>query len=75
MAEHISDGDLIEKAIKQGIEKEVSRAFDEHKKGLLEELDRDKDKIVAGIVLHVMGYVELHRSVHNVVVTIKKITE
>ena len=50
--------DLIEKYIKQGVEKEVGIEFDKKMKILLEELNSRKNEIVCGIVLSIMKTVE-----------------
>ena len=68
-----ADTNLITEAIKNGVKNEVSRRFDEHKKTLIEQLDKDKDMIVSGIVLNITKYIQMDTATDNLVITIRKI--
>ena len=45
--------------IKVGIENEIGKVYDRKHEELLTELDRDKKKVVAGILLQVMKQVDI----------------
>lgn len=49
---------IIHEAIDKAVRFEVSRRFDEQKKILLEDMERQKDEVVAGIVLTLMKSVD-----------------
>jgi hypothetical protein len=49
---------IIHEAVIQAIKSEVSRRFDESKKKLMDDMDRQKDEIVASIVLNLIKHVE-----------------
>lgn len=75
MAIDTSSDHIIVDGIKNGVQREVERAFDEHMKQLIKELERDKDTICAGIVLNIMKYVQMQTMQENVVITIRKIEQ
>jgi len=59
--------------ISAAIKKEVERRFDEIKDEFIKEIDREKDKICAGILLNVMGTINVDSMRNQVTITIKKI--
>lgn len=65
--------DFISEAIKQGVEREVRAAYDSYIKKLMEDLERDKDTVCAGVVLNVMSRVDMRSIDNNLVITIRKI--
>ena len=68
-----NDTDLIGNAIKQAVQRDTEQAYDDMKKKLIEDLDREKDTIVAGVVLNVMKLVNYETVGQNLVITVKKI--
>ena len=66
---------LIEQVVQNGIKVEVGKAFEEHKKQMLEKLDKDKDAIIAGILIDVMKLVEIESMGNKIVFTIRKIEQ
>lgn len=68
-----SDVSFIRENVESGVKTLVSQAFDRKKKELVDELDKEKDILVAGILLNVMKHVQIETLRENIVVTIKKI--
>lgn len=73
MAVEQTKPDFIYQAITSAIQKETSRLFEEHKKRMIEELDRDKDIIISGIVLHVAKSIEMQTMKDHLIVTIREL--
>lgn len=48
-------------AVEQAIKYEVSRRFDERKKILIDEMDKQKEEVVAGVVVTMMKSVDFER--------------
>ncbi len=67
-----NDQNLIEKAILDAVRKDTEYAFEYLKKELLERLDRERDTIIAGVVLNVSKLVNYQTIGENLVITVRK---
>lgn len=70
-----NDTTILFDAIRRGVQQETERRWEEYKKEFLEKLERDKDMIVAGIVLDVMQHVKMETMGREMVVTVRKIED
>lgn len=66
-------GDQIEGVIKKALQSEVEREFDALKKNLVEDLERRKNEICAGIMIGLMKTVEFEVARDRVTIVIKEI--
>ena len=64
-------GDVIRTAIEHGLKVELEAEYEILKKQLIEKLDRQKDVIISGILLHLMKKTSLQTFEEKVVVTIQ----
>lgn len=53
--------EAIRKAIEEALKQRIQERYEEKKKELIEDLDREKDQMLAGIVLHLMKQVSFER--------------
>lgn len=66
--------ELLVRAITEEIKKQAGELYEQKKKQLLEEFDREKERIIAGIVLNVVQMVEYESFANKIVMTIRKET-
>lgn len=66
-----SFGELMFKAIESAFKSEVEANWEEHKKKLIEEIDRNKARDISGIMLSMMKYVQIETSGEKVILIIE----
>lgn len=70
-----NDTTILADAIRKGVQKQVEDRWEDYKKDFLEKLERDKNQIVAGIVLDVMAHVRYETRGTELLITVRKVDE